>query len=176
MRAPKNKLSVSALSRRPYKMRFFIGDKTRPDSNGGPLNWQEIERIDGLNACGESQILATAAAHPASYVVTFAQPSRLRVYGASSRRLDSGDGTSPELASEDACTTFSSTAFYASPWRKSASTYARSPGRVTLGFGSAFSTNLTACPISSHAAVSSVTISPLSFTAASARRMTSTRK
>src|SRR5438552_6623480 len=43
MRAPKNRLSVRVVRSRPYKMRFFIDDKTRADSNGWPSNWQGTE-------------------------------------------------------------------------------------------------------------------------------------
>ncbi len=60
--------------------------------------------------------------------------------------------------------------------RKSSSTYAKSAGTVTFGFGPVPVTSLTGWPISSQAAVSSVTLIPFSRARASARRMTSTRK
>src|SRR5438046_4206254 len=43
MRAPKKRLRVSAQSNRPYKMRFFIGDNNKADSNRRSPNWQGTE-------------------------------------------------------------------------------------------------------------------------------------
>jgi len=51
---------------------------------------------------GRFRVMATAVGRLADV----AQPSRLRVNGASSPRSASGDETSPELAGEDACATY----------------------------------------------------------------------
>src|SRR5262245_59214731 len=65
----------------------------------------------------QSEAPLTLTLSPLRCVFSVARPSRLRVYGASSPRPDPGDGTSPELAGEDACATLWSTTLSKYPLR-----------------------------------------------------------